>query len=293
MPLFDLMPDLGKRTLVMGILNVTPDSFSDGGLYFDPDDALRQAHQMINDGADLLDIGGESTRPGAEPVTEASEISRVVPLIVRLRADGVSLPISLDTTKAAVARAGIAAGASLINDISGATFDPAMLSTVAEQNVPLCLMHLPLRPQDMGWSKAGGTLLLAPENDVVEHIVAFLTARITAALSAGIARENLIVDPGFGFGKSVAQNLELLRRLPEIKRRLGNLPLLLGTSRKSTIGRVLGPDAERADPDRLAGTAATIAVGIASKEATDIVRVHDVAFMSRVARMTDAVMRPV
>jgi len=290
MTLSDLMPDLGKRTLVMGILNVTPDSFSDGGLYFDPEDALRQAHQMIADGADLLDIGGESTRPGAEPVTEASEIGRVVPLIARLRADGVTLPLSLDTTKAAVARAGIAAGASLINDISGATFDAAMLSTVAEQNVPLCLMHLPLRPQVMGWSKAGGTL--APETDVVEHIVAFLTERIKDAGAAGIARENILIDPGFGFGKSVAQNLELLRRLPEIKRRLGGLPLLLGTSRKSTIARVLGPDAERVDPHRIAGTAATIAVGIASDRAADIVRVHDVAFMARVTRMTDAVIRP-
>ena len=290
MTLSDLMPDLGKRTLVMGILNVTPDSFSDGGLYFDPEEALRQAHQMIADGADLLDIGGESTRPGAEPVTEASEIGRVVPLIARLRADGVTLPLSLDTTKAAVARAGIAAGASLINDISGATFDAAMLSTVAEQNVPLCLMHLPLRPQVMGWSKAGGTL--APETDVVEHIVAFLTERIKDAGAAGIARENILIDPGFGFGKSVAQNLELLRRLPEIKRRLGGLPLLLGTSRKSTIARVLGPDAERVDPHRIAGTAATIAVGIASDRAADIVRVHDVAFMARVTRMTDAVIRP-
>ncbi len=272
----------------MGILNVTPDSFSDGGLYFDLEDAVRHAQQMVEAGADILDIGGESTRPGADPVPEAEEVRRVASAVERLRAEGITTPLSLDTTKAAVARAGIEAGADLVNDISGATFDPAMLSTVTELGVPLCLMHLPIRPQEMGWSKSGGTM--DPETDVVEAVISFLVERITAAEAAGISRENLLIDPGFGFGKSAAQNLELLRRLPEIQERLHHLPLLLGTSRKSTIARVLGPDAERVDPDRTAGTAATIAAAITGG-ATDIVRVHDVAFMARVTRMTDAIVR--
>jgi dihydropteroate synthase len=268
----------------MGILNVTPDSFSDGGRFLDPDDALVEARRMVAAGADLLDIGGESTRPGAPPVSADEELRRVLPVITRLRAAQVKIPISLDTTKAAVARAGIEAGASLINDISAGTLDPAMLATVADLGVPICLMDLPVIPEAMGWSRAGGGL--APEADAVAHVIANLRLRFTAALDAGIPRDSLLIDPGFGFGKSVAQNLNLLRRTAEIKVAFGGLPLLLGPSRKSTIARVLGEDH---DAERTAGTAALVA--LCAAYGADIVRVHDVPFMARVARVADAVAR--
>ena len=285
----EILPDLGRRTLVMGVLNVTPDSFSDGGRFQSVESALEHAHQMAREGADLLDIGGESTRPGAVPVSADEEISRVVPIIARIR-DEIRLPISLDTTKADVAAAGVGAGAQIINDISAGTMDDRMLSIVAGLRVPLTLMHLPVVPQKMGWSQPPATGGIASHADVVEAVVAFLAERIEAAAAAGIPRENLLIDPGFGFGKSVRQNLDLLRRLGEIKRRLGDdLPLLLGTSRKSTIARVLGPAADAEDPQRIAGTAATVALGIANS--ADIVRVHDVGFMARVVRISDAVVR--
>ena len=285
----EILPDLGRRTLVMGVLNITPDSFSDGGKFQSVESALEHARQMVREGADLLDIGGESTRPGAVPVSAEEEIRRVVPIITRIR-DEICLPISLDTTKAEVARAGIAAGAQVINDISAGTMDSRMLSAVAGLNVPLALMHLPVAPQKMGWSQPPATGGMASEVDVVEAVVAFLQERIEAAMAAGISRENLLIDPGFGFGKSVRQNLDLLRRLAEIKRLLGDdLPLLLGTSRKSTIARVLGPTIDAEDPQRIAGTAATVSLGIAN--GADIVRVHDVGFMARVVRVSDAVVR--
>lgn len=283
-PLSALLPELGRRTLVMGILNVTPDSFSDGGNFLDPFAAVERACRMQDDGADLIDIGGESTRPGARPVCADEELRRVLPVIERVRAV-VSLPISLDTTKAAVARAGVAAGASLINDISAGTFDPDLLPAVAALGVPLCLMHLPVRPEAMGWSRT----VLPEDADILAEVIGFLRARVAAARAAGIPRNALLIDPGFGFGKSPAQNLEIVRRLDALRTALA-LPILLGTSRKSTLARVLGPEQDAADPDRLAGTAATVALGIAA--GADIVRVHDVAFMVRVARVTDAVIRP-
>ncbi len=284
-----ILPDLGRRTLVMGVLNITPDSFSDGGKFQSVESALEHARQMAREGADLLDIGGESTRPGALPVSAEEEIRRVVPIIARLR-DEIRLPISLDTTKADVATAGVAAGAQIINDISAGTIDSRMLPVVASSNVPLALMHLPVAPQKMGWSQPPSTGSMASDADVVEAVVAFLQERIEAAMAAGISRENLLIDPGFGFGKSVGQNLDLLQRLAEIKRRLGgDLPLLLGTSRKSTIARVLGSAGDAEDPQRIAGTAATVALGIAG--GADIVRVHDVGFMVRVVRVSDAVVR--
>jgi len=273
----------------MGVLNVTPDSFSDGGRYLDPDRALARARQMRDEGADLLDVGGESTRPGAPPVDEEEEKRRVLPVLECLAAADLGLPISLDTNKAAVARAGAAAGASLINDVSAGTLDPEMLSTVAALGLPICLMHLPVRPGEMGWSR---TVMGEAQDEAsfVAAVAEFLRARVVAAREAGIAEDQIVLDPGFGFGKSVAQNLTLLRRLPDLRARVGGggLPLLMGTSRKSTIGRVLGEKADRADPDRVAGTAATVALSIAS--GVDIVRVHDVGFMVRVARMADAVM---
>jgi dihydropteroate synthase len=267
----------------MGVLNVTPDSFSDGGRYRDPARAVDRARQMAAEGADLIDVGGESTRPGAAPVDAEEEKRRVLPVIERVASE-VGLPLSLDTTKAAVARAGVAAGASLINDISAGTLDAALLPTVAALRVPVCLMHLPVRPREMGWSRAA----LAEDADVIEAVVRFLRERVEAARAAGIAASEIIVDPGFGFGKSPEQNLTLVRRLGDVRAALG-LPVLLGASRKSTLGRILPPEADAADPDRVAGTAATVALGIAA--GADIVRVHDVAFMARVARTADAVVR--
>ena len=268
----------------MGVLNVTPDSFSDGGRYLDPARAVERALAMQAEGADLIDVGGESTRPGAPPVGEDEEKRRVLPVIERIAARAPTLPISLDTVKAGVARAGVGAGAVLINDVSAGTLDPEMLPAVATLGVPICLMHLPVRPQEMGWSRTA----LPEDADVIAAIVSFLRERVEAARSAGISPDRLLIDPGFGFGKSVEQNLRIVRRLADIRKALP-FPVVLGTSRKSTIARVLGPDAEAADPDRLAGTAATVALGVGA--GADIVRVHDVGFMARVARMADAVVR--
>lgn len=267
----------------MGVLNVTPDSFSDGGLYLDLDRAVDHAHRLKEEGADLIDIGGESTRPGAPAVPADEERRRVLPVIGRVAGE-VGLPVSLDTTKASVARAGIDAGASLINDISAGTLDPDLLPTVAALAVPVCLMHLPVHPQEMGWSRAA----LPEDADVVGEVTRFLQARVAAAVAAGIARSEILIDPGFGFGKSAKQNLELIRRLGELRSVIG-LPILLGTSRKSSLARVLGPEGDRADPERLAATAASVALGVAF--GADIVRVHDVAFMARVVRVSDAVVR--
>lgn len=263
------------RTLVMGILNVTPDSFSDGGRFLSPDAALRQAEQMIAEGADMLDIGGESTRPGAEPLALEDELARVVPVLSAIAAR-FPTPLSIDTYKAAVARPAVEAGAGMINDISGMTFDPEMLPTAAALRVPVCLMHIKGTPRNMQQNPV--------YTDVVMEVRDWLLERAKAAEAAGIHKEDIVIDPGFGFGKTVAHNLELLRRLSE----LTNLdyPLLSGTSRKSTIGKVLGglpPD------DRMEGTAATVALSIAY--GASLVRVHDVKAMVRVARMTDAVVK--
>ncbi len=290
MPLLrEILPDLGRRTLIMGVLNITPDSFSDGGLFLNGDLAVERARQMQEEGADILDIGGESTRPGASPVSADEEIRRVVPVIVRLRKE-VSLPVSLDTTKSVVARAGVAAGAQILNDISGGTMDPQMFSVASELQVPLALMHLPVLPHQMDWSQPAQTGGMSPDADVIDAVVTFLSERVRAAEAAGVRRENIVIDPGFGFGKSVEQNVDLLRRLSEIRQRVGDdLPLLLGTSRKSTIARLLGPVRDTDDPQRIAGTAATIALSIAA--GADIVRVHDVGFMKRVAVVSDAISR--
>ena len=257
----------GRKTYVMAILNLTPDSFSGDGLAADPDTALARALDAVAAGADLLDVGGESTRPGATPVTATEEIARVVPLI-RALAGRVSVPIAVDTSKAAVAAAALAAGATLINDVRGLQADPELAAVAARAGVPVVVMHDQV-PDDRG--------------DLLASIVGELSRRLDRALAAGIAWEQLIVDPGFGFGKGPRENLELLRRLGEL-RVLGR-PILAGTSRKGTIGRVLGlpPD------ERVEGTAATVALAIAG--GADLVRVHDVRAMVRVARMTDAVVR--
>jgi dihydropteroate synthase len=257
----------GHKTYVMAILNLTPDSFSGDGLLGDPELAVAQALAAVTDGADLLDIGGESTRPGAQPVPTADEIARVVPVIRALAAQ-VTVPISIDTSKAAVAETALAAGARLINDVRGLTADPDLAAVAARAGVPVVVMHD--QPPD-------------GRGDLLTSIVRELARRLDRALAAGIAWEQLIIDPGFGFGKGARINLELLRRLAEL-RVLGR-PILAGTSRKGTIGRVLGlpPD------ERVEGTAATVALAIAG--GADIVRVHDVRTMARVARMSDATVR--
>jgi dihydropteroate synthase len=270
----------GRRTLIMGVLNVTPDSFSDGGRFFVPHAALAHAEQMVAEGADILDIGGESTRPATfatgSPLDAAEEMRRILPIIEAIAARMPDVPISVDTYKATVARRAVEAGAAMINDISALRADPNMAATVAESGTPVCLMHLPGLPTALPSTPI--------YTDVVEEVKRHLEERTVVALAAGIAPANIVLDPGIGFGKTVAQNLELLRRLRELATPL--YPLLLGTSRKSTIGKVLG---DLPPEDRLEGTAATVALSIANGAA--LVRVHDVKEMVRVARMSDAIVR--
>ena len=259
---------LGSRTLVMGILNVTPDSFSDGGKYNSIDSALRQALKMVEDGADIIDIGGESTRPGYQPVPPAEEIERVVPVVERL-AKELPVPLSVDTTKVEVAKQALEAGANILNDQwSGRLDGGEMFRTAAEYNVPLILMH----------NKQG-----TEYQDLMFDIIEFLGQAVFEAVEAGLSVEKIIVDPGIGFGKTLDQNLEVMHRLNELKS-LG-CPILLGTSRKSMIGKTLDLPVDQ----RLEGTAATVALGIA--KGVDIVRVHDVKEIVRVCRMTDAMVR--
>jgi len=263
--------DLSARTLVMGILNVTPDSFSDGGKFLERSAALSQAKRMIEEGADIIDIGGESTRPGAEPVSLEEELARVIPVIESL-APEIDRPISIDTYKAEVARQALDAGADMVNDISGLRMDEKMAQLVAERDVPVVIMHIQGTPRNMQDN---------PQyEDVVGEIIAFLRERIEVALEAGIKKDKIIIDPGIGFGKTVEHNLQIMHSLSQFKS-LGQ-PILLGTSRKSFIGAVLGLPVE----ERLEGTAATLAYGIS--QGADIVRVHDVKEAVRVARMTDA-----
>lgn len=264
-----------ERTLVMGVLNVTPDSFSDGGRFYSPEAAVEQAVRLAEEGADILDIGGESTRPGSDPVPEDKELARILPILKALFGR-LPIPISVDTYKAAVARRALDAGAVMVNDISGLSFDPEMAEVVRGADVPVCLMHLRGTPKNMQANPV--------YEDVIREIAGELQARVDEALAAGIKGERIVIDPGFGFAKSVEHNLELLRRLRELTT-LG-YPLLVGTSRKSTIGKVLGG---LVPEDRIEGTAATVALSIAN--GASIVRVHDVKHMARVVRMTDAVVR--
>ncbi len=268
------------HTLVMGVLNITPDSFSDGGLYADPDSALARAHQMARDGVHLFDVGGESTRPATfgdnSPLPAAEELERILPVISRLASELPHIPISVDTYKAEVADAALNAGASLVNDISGLTYDPAMAALVAERGVPLILMHLLGRPRDIP--------LRPVYSDVVADIKAFFDRQIAYAEAHGIQRSQMWLDPGIGFGKTARHNLEILRRLSEF--RSYALPLVVGASRKRFLGTILGTD----DPDdRKEGTAATVALSIAAGAA--VVRVHDVKEMARVAKVSDAIVR--
>ena len=259
----------GQRTYVMGILNVTPDSFSDGGRYLDPAAAVEHALAMEEAGADFIDIGAESTRPGAAPVSAEEELRRLLPVLRRL-APRLRVPISVDTYKAEVARAALEEGAALINDVGGLRRDPAMAAVAAAYQVPVVVMHA--RPHGQ-----------ADYRDFWGEILAFLREGIEHARAAGLPEEMVIVDPGFGFGKTVDQNLDLLRQLHRL-RALGR-PVLLGTSRKSTIGHVLDlPVSERVE-----GTGATVVLAI--PQGVDIVRVHDVAPIVRMVRMADAIAR--
>lgn len=267
--------DLGSRTHIMGILNVTPDSFSDGGLFLDADTAARHAREMAAHGADILDIGGESTRPGAQSLTEDDELRRIIPVIRRL-AQEVQTPLSVDTYKSAVAKKALEEGASIVNDISGLRFSPDMARVVADHGAAVVIMHIKGTPRDMQQDPV--------YTDVVSEVMAYLGEGIERALKAGIAEEQILIDPGIGFGKTVGHNLALLNRLGEF--RILGRPILLGTSRKSFIGSALGIT----DPGlRAEGTAATVALGI--ERGAQVLRVHDVGPMARVARMTDAILK--
>lgn len=283
------MLEWGRRTYVMGIVNITPDSFSGDGLAVATEferHAATQANAFLAEGADILDIGGESTRPGSVPVTAEEEKARVLPAIRAVRQTAPNVLISIDTYRADVAGAALEAGADWINDVWGLRMDPRMAGLAAERGCPVVIMHNRSKPKDVAQEqRLGGRYVGVHYDDLLGDIKAELGEQIDMALSAGIRPEQIILDPGIGFGKTVAQNLELLDRLGELK--TWGFPLLIGPSRKSFIGFTLD-----APPDqRLEGTAATVAIGIA--RGADIVRVHDVAVMARIARMTDAIVRRV
>lgn len=275
--------DWGDRTYIMGVVNVTPDSFSGDGLGDDVEAALAQAERMIEEGADLIDVGGESTRPGSEPISAEEELGRVVPVIEAL-AQRVDIPISIDTYRAEVAEEALAAGAHLVNDVWGLRMEPQIAEVSARHQVPLVLMHNRSRPKDAAQTaRLGGRYLGVEYEDLMADVIRELRDSISLAVEAGVEREKIIVDPGIGFGKTVEQNLQLMANLAEVKV-LGR-PILLGPSRKSFIGYTLDLPLD----ERVEGTAAAVAVGIAN--GADIVRVHDVKEMVRVARMTDAMVR--
>lgn len=267
--------ELGKRTLLMGILNVTPDSFSDAGKFYDHEAAVQRASEMIAAGADLLDIGGESTRPGADPVTVELELKRVMPVIEAVRKQS-DIPLSIDTTKAEVASQALSAGADIINDISALRFDERMVDVAAGSGVPLILMHMQGSPRTMQENPVYAALF--------SEIIAFLEERIRFATDHGIARHQLIIDPGIGFGKDLHHNLLLIRSL-ELFHCLDR-PLLLGASRKRFIGTVL----ERPVSKREIGTAVVHSFAIAA--GVHLLRTHDVAWHRQVALMGDAIREP-
>lgn len=276
----------GARTYIMGILNVTPDSFSGDGMYTGKNPvaaALAQARHFVESGADILDVGGESTRPGSEPISTQQELERVLPVIETIAAE-LDVPISIDSYKAEVAAAALDAGAHLVNDVWGLHADPDMAALVAERGVPVILMHNRSTPKNAEvLERLGGRYTGVKYDNLLEDIKRELMESVAKADAAGITKENIIIDPGIGFGKTVEQNLELLNRTDDICA-LG-YPVLIGPSRKSFIGYTLDlPPDQRAE-----GTAAAVAVGI--MRGADIVRVHDVEMITRVVRMTDAIVR--
>lgn len=268
---------LGQRTLVMGVLNVTPDSFSDGGKFLDVKRAVQHALAMQRDGADIIDIGAESTRPGSLEISAAEELSRLLPVLKALRGK-LKIPISVDTQKAAVAEIALGAGAEIINDISGLRTDPRLADVAAQHGAPLILMHVRGTPRTMQKDPFA--------RDVMKDVVGGLRKSIAIARKHGVSRSQILIDPGIGFGKSYAQNYELLAKLPELAK-LG-YPLMVGTSRKGFLGATLAKDGKPAPAEnRIWGTAASVAAGILN--GAHIVRVHDVAEIVQVARVSDQV----
>jgi dihydropteroate synthase len=266
----------GERTLVMGVLNITPDSFSDGGIYLDADAAVARALEIERAGADILDIGGESTRPGSEGISASEEMRRILPVLERLRGR-LKIPISVDTSKAEVAEAAAYQGAEILNDVTTLRADPRLAEVAHKRKLPLILMHMRGEPRTMQKKPFA--------RDVLRDVVSGLRHAVATARRAGVPKSQIVLDPGIGFGKSAAQNLELLQKLPELAR-LG-FALLVGASRKGFIGKVLGGAAEG---ERAWGTAGAVAASILG--GAHIVRVHDVAEMSQVARIIDAVLHP-
>ncbi len=256
---------------LMGVVNVTPDSFSDGGRYLDAAAAIGHGEELVRDGAAILDVGGESTRPGAEPVDQAEELRRVEPVVAGLAGKAT---VSIDTSKAAVAEVAIEVGATIVNDVTALRGDADMAALCAERGVGVVLMHMPGNPRTMQDEPS--------YEDVVDEVKVFLAGRMEGALAAGIAEERIWLDPGIGFGKTLEHNLELLRRLGEL-RELGR-PLVVGTSRKSFIGRVDGSDVE----DRVGGSIASSV--LAAAEGADILRVHDVSEMAQAMRVAEAIL---
>ena len=265
--------NIKRETLVMGIVNVTPDSFSDGGKFFSPEVAISHASKLITQGADIIDIGGESTRPGAKLVSESEELKRVIPVIEKIRTDNPKILISIDTTKASVAKYAVEAGANIINDVSGLSFDKNMTGIVESLNVPIVIMHMKGNPQNMQ---------LNPKyKDIVNEILDFFKIKIKIAIQSGINRSMIILDPGIGFGKTVDHNFELLSRLNEFN--VLELPIMIGPSRKSFIGITLDLPPE----DRVEGTAAAVSAGVMN--GASIVRVHDVKSMKRVVKIIEKI----
>jgi dihydropteroate synthase len=265
--------DFSKKTYIMGILNVTRDSFSDGGLYFDKSEAIKRAIQMVEEGADIIDIGGESTRPGSEPITIEEELRRTIPVIEVLSKE-VDVPISIDTYKSEVAKKALDAGASMVNDISGLRFDPEMSKVVSAYKVPVVIMHIKGTPKDMQQNPVYEALI--PE------ITDYLKDCIRLAIESGISEDKIIIDPGIGFGKTFNHNLEIINNLHEFT--LLGKPILIGLSRKAFIGKILG---DAPVTDRLEGTAAAVAISIMN--GANIVRVHDVKEMVKVTKVADAI----
>ncbi|HQO78590.1 MAG TPA: dihydropteroate synthase [Thermodesulfobacteriota bacterium] len=267
--------DLSQRTHIMGVLNITPDSFSDGGRYWDHAQAVEQARRMIDEGADIIDVGGESTRPGATPVSADEELCRIIPVIEEIAADAGVL-VSVDTMKAVVAKQALAAGAAMINDVSSLSRDPSLAEVVAESGVPIVLMHMRGTPQTMQQCTA--------YEDLMGEICDYLRRRMEYAEKAGIRREQIVIDPGIGFGKSLERgNLTILRNLAEL-RSLGR-PILIGPSRKGFLGRIVGRPAH----DRAEATAGAVAAAVMN--GADLVRVHDVGMMKQVVAVIDAIKR--
>lgn len=272
----------GSKTYIMGILNVTPDSFSDGGVYLDPDRAVNRALQMQAEGADIIDVGGESSRPGAEPIPVEEELKRVVPVLEEI-CTKLDIPVSIDTYKSEVAEKAIELGVSMVNDISALRFDPKMVDIVTEYDVPLVLMHMRGTPRDMQKDPS--------YDDVMHDIISFLRERKDFAITNGIEEDKIILDPGIGFGKrtgrGIEDNCEIIRRLRELK--VLNSPILVGPSRKTFIGNICGEDGHLPVDERLEGTLAAVVLSVIN--GADMVRVHDVKEVKRCLRLVDYIMR--